>query len=108
MQEVTTINELQQFLQANPLAIVYISSPNCSVCTVDKPRTRELAQTLAVPMIEVNAANAPEIRGQFNLFTAPVVLVFLAGREIYRGARIIDFAELSYRLKQAQASLEEP
>jgi len=41
-----------------------------------------------------------EAVGQLNLYTAPVVILFYNGKEIHRQARIIDFSELDYRIKQ--------
>lgn len=105
MQKIKTMEELNQMVSEKELVLLYVSSPNCSVCMADKPRAIALANELAVPMVEANAVDAPEIRGQFNLFTAPVIILFLKGREIYRAARIIDFEELRYRVNQVQEAL---
>ena len=42
----------------------------------------------------------PEAAGQLSLFTAPVVILFYKNKEMHRQARIIDFEELEYRIKQ--------
>ena len=54
-------------------------------------------------LIKPNLSYADEMAeavGQLNLYTAPVVILFYNGKEIHRQARIIDFIELDYRIKQ--------
>lgn len=41
-----------------------------------------------------------EAVGQLSIFTAPVVILFFEGKEIYRQIKIIDFKELEYRISQ--------
>ncbi len=105
MKKVRSLDELQSMLTNNSVILLYVSTSNCSVCIADKPRANCLANELAIPIMEVNAIETPAVRGQFNLFTAPVIILFFNGREIYRTARIIDFQELAYRIKQVKDSL---
>lgn len=44
----------------------------------------------------------PEAVGKLNLYSSPVVILFYQGKEFHRQARIIDFVELDYRIKQTK------
>ena len=48
----------------------------------------------------IQADEMTEAVGQLNLYSAPVVILFYNGKEIHRQARIIDFSQLDYRIKQ--------
>jgi len=48
----------------------------------------------------IQANEMTEAVGQLNLYSAPIVILFYNGKEIHRQARIIDFSELDYRVKQ--------
>ena len=48
----------------------------------------------------IQANEMTEAVGQLNLYSAPIVILFYNGKEIHRQARIIDFSELDYRIKQ--------
>ena len=37
----------------------------------------------------INAAEVPEVAGAFSVFTAPVLLLFVEGKEYIREARIV-------------------
>ncbi|PWG68582.1 thioredoxin, partial [Enterobacter mori] len=41
-----------------------------------------------------------EAAGQLSLFTSPAVILYNKNKEMHRQARIIDFEDLEYRIKQ--------
>lgn len=100
MIEIKSYEEFRQLKDSGRLLLLYVSSPQCGVCAADRPRVEALARQFACPIYEINIAHTPEAAGQLSLFTAPAVLLYYAGREYHRQARFIDFAELSYRLKE--------
>ena len=68
--------------------LLYVSMNNCSVNE----------QNFTAYHIE--ASEIPEAAGQLSLFSVPVVILFYEGKEIHRQAKIIDFEELNYRMRQ--------
>ena len=55
-----------------------------------------------IQTFQVNVSEVQEIAGQFSLFTAPVVLLFLHGKEYARFARFVQRDELMKRLDEVQ------
>lgn len=72
----------------------------CSVCHDDLFKAEELINKLDIVGYQVDFIDVPEVRGQFQVFTAPTIILFFKGKEYHRQARIIDFNELEYRIKQ--------
>lgn len=88
--ELTSIEELEHFINQNTLSFVYISKTNCSVCHSLLPQVQILMEKY--PKIQfghVNADTVTEIAGHLSIFTVPVLLLFLEGKEISRNARIV-------------------
>jgi len=80
--------------------LLYIKSEGCSVCEADFPKVKEITDKNNYLSYYIQADEIPEAVGQLNLYTVPVVILFYNGKEIHRQARIIDFSELDYRIKQ--------
>ena len=90
MEKIKTYNDLLE----------KIKSEGCSVCEADFPKVKEITDKNNYLSYYIQADEMTEAVGQLNLYTAPVVILFYNGKEIHRQARIIDFSELDYRIKQ--------
>ncbi len=86
----TSIKDTETFIEENELAFLYITMPNCSVCHGLQPQMEEMFSNY--PKIKtrtIDASELTEIAGKFNVFTAPVLLLFVEGKEYVREARIV-------------------
>lgn len=101
------INNHEEVLQKikNGVSLVYVHTKDCGVCVADRPRVEELSLRYNFPAYEIDPIEMPILRGQWSLFTAPVVLLFWDGKEMHRQARIIDFRELEHRIVQLKQAL---
>lgn len=96
-----SIDEVNEFIQNNKLALLYVTMPNCSVCHGLKPQIEELMKKYPKIMIgEVDASNVEKVRGQFTIFTAPVLILFIDGKEYLREARIIHTELLDEKIER--------
>ncbi|MFD1850857.1 thioredoxin family protein [Oceanobacillus bengalensis] len=89
-EEITTIEKVDAFISDHQLSFLYISRQNCSVCHSLLPQVKSLMDKY--PKIElghVDAAEVEEIAGRFSIFTIPVLLLFIDGKEYVREARIV-------------------
>lgn len=105
MKEIHDFQTLRQTIASEPYMLVYVKTPNCSVCHADLPRVQKIVDDLQATAYQINASKMPEAVGQLSLFTSPTTLLFYEGKEYHRQARIIDFEELAYRIEQIQASI---
>lgn len=99
----TFVQMLEQMKQQDQ-AVAYISSPDCGVCNVIKPKVKALAEQLAIPLFEFNVREYPQLASEFEVLTVPAVILFAKGKEYHRQARFIQMGELEKALNNpAQA-----
>jgi len=96
-----TIEEVDTFIKENDLAFLYITMPNCSVCHGLLPQIEAMFEQFPrVEARQVDAAEVQEIAGRFEIFTAPVLLLFVEGKEYLREARIVHTVKLEEQIRR--------
>lgn len=90
-----TIDEVVLFIEQHPLAFVYVSRENCSVCHAVQPQVQEILKEFPrIEPIQVSADQVPEVASQFTVFTVPALLLFVEGKEVLREARFVVMDDL--------------
>lgn len=85
-----SIEETESFIDHHALAFLYVTMPNCSVCHGLQPQIEQiLANYPEIEARTIDASEVTEIAGKFNIFTAPVLLLFVERKEYIREARIV-------------------
>ena len=88
--ELTSIQSIDNFIKINQLSFLYVSSPNCSVCHGLLPQVQKLMEKYPeIKLGHINATAVEEVAGRFSIFTVPVLLLFVEGKEYIREARIV-------------------
>lgn len=88
--ELTSMQEIENFIKNNELAFLYISKENCSVCLSLLPQIeRVMDKYPSIHLGHINTDHVEEVAGRFSIFTAPVLLLFVNGKEYVREARIV-------------------
>ena len=96
------IDEFNDFIKSNSAALIYFSTPGCNVCKVLKPKTLEFINK-NFPLIKpayVDCEKAKELAAQNGVFTVPVIVIYLEGKEFIRKSRNVNIAELKDELKR--------
>lgn len=102
MERIKRYDDLLTLMNDQEFFLLYVTMPNCSICHADQPKVAAIVKSMQMKAYTLNAAEVPEAAGQLSLFAAPVVLLYLAGREIHRQARIIDFDSLEKIIGQVK------
>ena len=90
-----TMEEVEQFIENNQLAFLYVTQPHCSVCHGLFPQLVPILDRYRnIATAQIDATAVQEAAGQLSLFTAPVALLFVEGKEYLRKARFIPLHEL--------------
>lgn len=88
--KISSINMADHFIKEHQLAFLYISRPDCSVCHGLLPQVQELMKKYPkIHLGHINADEVEEVAGRFSVFTVPVLLLFVDGKEYLREARIV-------------------
>ncbi|WRP06981.1 thioredoxin family protein [Rossellomorea aquimaris] len=107
MEEVHSLETINATLTAEKLVLLYISRPNCSVCHALLPQVKGLLEDFQEVMsIHADAEEMPEIAGEFSIFTVPVVIFFVDGKEMFRKARFVPIDELHSQISRLVKMLD--
>ncbi|MDA3878875.1 MAG: thioredoxin family protein [Prolixibacteraceae bacterium] len=102
MEILTHPEQFDKILADNPLVLAYFSGENCNVCRSLRPKVEMLVeqQFPSVKYVEIKSENAPYITARYSVFSVPVVIFFVEGRDYIREARNISIAELSDKIEK--------
>lgn len=97
--ELTSLTAIEELIADHDLVFLYFTTPNCSVCHGLQPQIEEILT--AYPKIvrgHIDVSVVQEAAGHFSVFTAPVLLLFVMGKEYIREARIVHTAQLDEQI----------
>ncbi|MEA4826348.1 MAG: thioredoxin family protein [Clostridium sp.] len=95
MEVLNSKESIIQFVNSAKLSLLYISSNNCSVCHALLPKMEEMLECYPeVQCKKIEIDKLPEIAGQLSIFTVPVVIFYVQGKEIFRRGRFISIEEV--------------
>ncbi|HAM81550.1 thioredoxin family protein [Ornithinibacillus bavariensis] len=99
--ELKTLQEIDTFIAEKKLAFLYISRPNCSVCHGLFPQVKELmVKYPKISLGHIDASVVEAVAGRFSIFTVPVLLLFVEGKEYIREARIVHLDLMEDKIKK--------
>ncbi|WP_421805782.1 thioredoxin family protein [Flagellimonas sp.] len=85
--------------------LIFFSSKTCGICKVLKPKLLDAVQAnfpkVGIRLVDVEEEE--EFTGQSMVFTLPVVIIKVDGREMYRFARSFSVYEVLEKLKRLSA-----
>ena len=96
------LDELNTKLKNDLALVVYFSSPSCNVCHVLRPKLMEALEKEypTVGRYHADIALTPEIAAQFQVFSAPTIIVFFEGKEFIRKGRSMSVDGLLQEIKR--------
>lgn len=95
MDLINDINRLKEFVAGSKLCLLYIQAPDCGLCSIMREKIEALVKRYdCLCSARVELLVVPEVAGEFLVATAPTVLLFAQGKEIYRAGTFIDTMEL--------------
>lgn len=102
MININTNEEYENYLKSNEAVLFYLSTPQCNVCKVLKPKLIEFINQ-KFPMIKmgyINTEALPEVSAQNSIFTVPTILVFFDRKEFIRKSRNINLTEFENEIER--------
>lgn len=96
MQKIGSIEELNDQITNSPISALYFSGQSCGVCHSLRPKIETLfsGEFPKAPLLEIATEEQPEIAAQYSVFTLPVLIIFIDGREGSRFARSFSLGEV--------------
>ncbi|WP_096439439.1 thioredoxin family protein [Alteribacter populi] len=95
MKTIQSLEHANSILKEERAVLVLLKSYNCSVCdAVQVQLTEWLKGRAMLTVLKAQIEDVPEVSGQWTVFTAPNLVLFVDGKEIWRGSRFIRWEEL--------------
>jgi thioredoxin-like negative regulator of GroEL len=89
-------------LRTSPAVVAYLSTPECNVCKVLRPKVEEeVAGRATVEFMYVDSAEHPAVAAQHMVFAAPTLLIFIEGKEYRRFSRNFMLEDFAFALDRA-------
>jgi thioredoxin-like negative regulator of GroEL len=95
MELINDINTLKELVDNNELCLLYVQAPDCGLCSIMLDKIDTITQqfdNLTTARVELHVV--PEVTGTFLVATAPTVLLFAHGKEVFRAGTFIDIIDL--------------
>lgn len=90
----TSLENIKKFSKDYFISVVIFSTHTCSVCKPLKIKIGEVLKNYEkVGLGEIYTEEVKTAKGEYAVFTAPIVLVFVEGREAKRYSAAIDLLE---------------
>ncbi len=81
------------------MLLIYFGITGCGVCKSMKPKVEIMIKRYPnIKAVMVEADKSLNISARFNVFTVPVILLYIEGKETIREARIISLDNLEQKI----------
>lgn len=102
MEVIRNTSTYEQIVASNLFVLVYFSGQNCSVCQALKPKIEKLvADNFSdIVLVEIPTEQLPDLAARLSVFTIPVILFFVEGKEYIREVRFIDTSVLKTKIEK--------
>jgi thioredoxin-like negative regulator of GroEL len=101
MEIITSYDKLTHLIENNDMLMIYFGSETCSVCKSMMPKVNNMIKQFPnIKAVMVEADKNLKISARFNVFTVPVILLFIQGKETIREVRIISLDNLEQKISR--------
>ncbi|MFC0875175.1 thioredoxin family protein [Saccharicrinis sp. FJH2] len=89
-------------LREHPAVFLYFKNETCQPCKVLRVKVQELleAKYENIRFHVLDIADYPEYVAEFNVLSSPTMLLFLDGKEFFRGGIYTSISELDEKLNR--------
>ncbi len=98
---IETVANAEVNIQEDDIALFYFSADRCNVCKALMPKVQEMAmQYPEMKLYYIDVEKNQEFSGKYSIFTIPVILVFIQGKETIRESRNISVSVLEDKIER--------
>lgn len=91
--------EVESFIKENNMLLIYFSTNTCIVCDVLKEKINKvLSNYKSIKMCEILCDEYNEIAVDFNVYSAPVAIFFIDGKEVFRESKYLSIDEFKKKI----------
>lgn len=101
MRKLMNENEIIDLINNNKMSVVYFTGMDCGACEAIKFKIESILKEL--PQIksgEINGEENLELAAKYGVFSLPIFLLFIEGKESLRVGRNVDLLELERSIRR--------
>ena len=98
------VTEIQELINANRLCLLYFYNNHCAPCRALRPKLEYMMHNKypQVPIEQVDSSIFIRVAAHFDVYAAPVMIVFAEGKEWKRFSKFISIDELDHEIHRLQ------
>lgn len=95
------IKKINSNIKENEMVILYFSNNVCDACEVIREKVGLILKDYSnVIIIDIDVEKQSELSAMYNVFSSPLLILFVNGKETIRVGRNVDFLELEKNIKR--------
>lgn len=101
MFKLTNENEVDKLVKNNTMAVIYFTGMDCGACEAIKLRVENILK--GYPNIragEISGEENLKVTAKYGVFSLPIFLLFIEGKETLRLGRNVDLLELEKSIER--------
>ena len=95
----SNMEAFHQIINNNQLVVVHVMRIIVQCAMQCCPQIEDIVAYPNVKLAVINQSDVEVIAGELSIFTVPVDLIFMNGKEMHRQARFIDMQRFEHQLK---------
>ncbi|OQY41273.1 MAG: hypothetical protein B6227_05725 [Fusobacteriia bacterium 4572_74] len=92
------LDKITQTIKCEEIVILFIKSRSCNVCTELLLKVEDVVEEEKIKFIDIYIEDNREVGSKYNVFTAPTIIMFAMGKEVYREGRFLRVSELKDKI----------
>ena len=101
MKKIKKNDNIDSLIEENIITIIYFTGIKCGACEVIKKRVEDILGSYPnINCYEINGEENVEIAARYGVFSLPILLLFIEGKETLRIGRNIDFLEFEKSIER--------
>lgn len=91
--------DVKDFVHERKICLVYFNGTSCGACEVIKVKLLEIVKKYEnLEMLNINAENSDEFKIDYSIFSVPVGILYVEGKETIRFGKYIDLLDLESKI----------
>ena len=101
MKELHNNYEIEELIKNNIITVLYFTGSRCGACEVIKIKIEEIIKRYPeIKSGEINGETNLEIAAKYDVFSVPIFLLYIEGKESIRIGRNVNLLELERNIKR--------
>lgn len=101
MVNIETMEQINEAVNNDEIVMLYFGMDSCGVCVDLLPKVEESMEKYPeIKLYEIDARKDLKLSAEYDVFTVPVIVIYVQGKETIREARHISVPELEKKIKR--------